>query len=348
MSRTTKSGVLRAEMELAAAPIPVPAKRREREAATASRAGWRAPNISAERTVVAVMAVTLVPVFLHALPAAMAATSRAALLAVAARALAQCGLAMLVWHAALGSRLLARALTPDLGAVDRVRKPIAAFALFLLVAHGALLWTLPASQAVAPYPAVFDGPLFAGYAAMAILMSVWMASRFLRNQLNSRARRVAEAMADVGMLLALLHGVAMSGRTAADMSIFWGCLGTAALAVASARVALAAGLAQSEYVVTRVLDIRPGVRTLVLEPLTERLEPEAGQFLYVRLRRFGEARPLSVAHRSTVTSAVSVTIKAADPFSRALHDMTPGKWVWADGPYLTCGETLPARRLKAV
>jgi predicted ferric reductase len=163
-----------------------------------------------------------------------------------------------------------------------------------------------------------------------------------------RYGQVARVHAVLGVLVILLAGghIWLLGDLGENplVGVAGAALAAVMLAVLLQRWVVRPVLRRGAYVVTAVRPESADTSTVVLAPGERSLstQPEPGQFVWLRLRRFpvAEEHPFTVA-ASTRSGVLELTVRDQGPFSGGLLDLEPGTPVWVDGPH---GAFVPADR----
>ena len=254
-----------------------------------------------------------------------------------ARMMGRCGVVLLMWQFVLGFRRVVRTVTPDLLASNRVHRWLGIGGIVLVVAHPLLLLFASSESAMAFFaPHLRDNAdvvVTLGKVALALLALTWIGSAVFRQRLGFRQWRRLHVVNYV--VLPMVLGHSFNGSSFADPSLrrYWIVLTIGATGLVIARALDAAGVGQPQYRVASIEDVARGTRRLALMPIARGLRPAPGQFVYVQMRRFGEAHPFTSSHFDEASGELSITAKGLGPFSKRLHTLRSGDSLWVSGPF---------------
>jgi predicted ferric reductase len=128
-------------------------------------------------------------------------------------------------------------------------------------------------------------------------------------------------------------------QNAAERTVMWIILITVSAVMINRWVLRPIGSMRNAYLIREVRKESPSVTTLVLTPARRRQRPMAyrpGQFAWIRLDSpFGplQGNPFSIASGEDSPRNLEFTIRSAGDFTAAVGQLTPGRKVYADGPY---------------
>jgi 3-phenylpropionate/trans-cinnamate dioxygenase ferredoxin reductase subunit len=93
------------------------------------------------------------------------------------------------------------------------------------------------------------------------------------------------------------------------------------------------GFGKQAYAVANIEHVAYNTHIVTLRPKQRRLNPVAGQFIYLQLGIAREEHPFSVLGYDKDSGVIRVAFKELGRFTRRSAKLVPGKIVYIDGPY---------------
>ncbi|MGC9455657.1 MAG: ferredoxin reductase family protein [Phycisphaerae bacterium] len=254
------------------------------------------------------------------------------------------GTVLLVWQLLLGFRLISTLFHRDLFWLVKLHERLGAAAIILILLHPVFI---PIYYAVK-----FDRPVFgldfsepfywfvlAGMLAMGLLAFIFVTSVFLRKRLGYGRWFATHLTTYLVLPLVFVHSMPI-GMTLREtpLSWYWILLAVVAGAAILTRVLNLAGWRAYPHEVTNAHKLSEGVTELTMRPQRQPMEPQPGQFVYIRRRKAGSQRPYSVARYEADSGKLSIAARAGRDFSVRLQSVQPTERMYLDGPYGVFGQ----------
>jgi predicted ferric reductase len=249
------------------------------------------------------------------------------------------GTMLVVWQWLLGFRAVAGRIFSDLIWVLNIHKTIGRNALFLIALHPVFITVYYLiKKGTNPlflqggFP--FGGYVALGQAAILLFLAVVVTSVFFRARMPASTWLKVHHFSYPAVILVFIHSLPI-GMTVGETSlgpIWWGLCGLTA-AVVGSRAAFRFGAFTCRHTISSVVRVAPGVIRVTMRPVRRRVNPQPGQFVYVRRGLRGPSRPFTASHHDEATGELSVTIKAIGPATTSFQTMQIGETIYIDGPY---------------
>lgn len=252
---------------------------------------------------------------------------------------ALCGTLLAVWQLLLGFRQLAGRVLNDLIWVLNSHKTIGRWVLYLIALHPVFI-TIYYLIKKGYNPLFLEGDFpFTGYvalgmAAILLFLTVVITSVYFRDKMRWKTWFGVHVTSYLAVSLVFIHSLPI-GMTVGETGLgpVWWALSGVVAAVLVFRCAFRLGAFTFRHEVSEVKQVGPEVAKISLMPAGRRVNPQPGQFVYIRRGIWGSARPFTASHYEESTGELAVTIKAMGPTTKKFHQMKPGDTVYVDGPY---------------
>lgn len=249
------------------------------------------------------------------------------------------GAVVLWWQYVLGIRPILGRVNPDWAWTNERHRNLGIYGFLLiclhpvlmLVAYRADLSVLSGTDLSVP----FRFWVAMGQIAFLLLAVIWVTSAIARGKLGYRTWKYIHFASYPILPLVFVHapniGTLLVGTPA--LQTFWSLLIAGYVLAVGVRVLHGMGVARFPYKIESVDETARDVMRYRLAPLSKRMAPNPGQFVYIQLRRFGEDHPLSVVSADPETGVIEVAAKKVGRFSRKFSTLPAGSLVSLDGPY---------------
>jgi predicted ferric reductase len=250
------------------------------------------------------------------------------------------GAVLIFWQFFLGFRGAIARVIPDLIWVLGVHKKIGTYILVsLIILHPVFitLYYLERHQRTLlsfTIRSTFDIFVLLGILALAVLCVIVVTSIYRTSFKSYSAWYFLHLTSYVLLALVVTHslfiGTTIKGTPLGF--VWWGVL-VALACFCLYRLAVRLGWFVKRHRVTEVQRLTPEVVRITMHPLSSKVNPKTGQFVFVQWGFWGSARPFTVSHYDKITGELSVTVKALGKTTTLLQNIQPGDIVAIDGPY---------------
>ncbi len=249
------------------------------------------------------------------------------------------GTVLLVWQFLLGFRMVSSWLCRDVLWGYMVHRIVGIGGVSLILLHPVFITIY--------YLQMFDWNIWAfrlserfsimvllGVVAYLIMAVVVLTSTLWRAQLSKRIWYRIHLSTYAVPVLIFVHGLAI-GMTlrGSGLKYYWYVLMTIVVGFTAVRIAALFGAWTGRYRVSSVKQVSSDTNEIIMHPEAGALSPGIGQFVYVRCRRCGSARPYTAAHFDSQSKRLGVTVKAFGSGSKRIHSVQPNELMYVDGPY---------------
>jgi predicted ferric reductase len=259
------------------------------------------------------------------------------------KVLAKCGslsgTVLLVWQFLLGYRGVVSRVVVDLIWVVKLHQALGTYGtafillhplfitLYYLRKHSQNLWTLDFSTSFQ----VFVG---LGIVALALLLIITVTSVFLRQKIRYVTWYFTHLASYILLPIVFVHSFAI-GMTVRDTALRFGWIGLTIVAAAFYlyRIVARLGLMDKRYEIVTVDTVSRGTSEITMLPVSKRIYPHIGQFVYFRRSRQGRASPYTVSHHDDDSGEIRVAVKAKGKTSTKDRQVAAGDHAFLDGPY---------------
>jgi predicted ferric reductase len=249
------------------------------------------------------------------------------------------GVMLMFWQLLLGFRGAVSRLFPDLLWVLELHKKIGTYILLLIMLHPIFivffyLDKFDRNLLVLDLSMVFDIFVLVGMISLTLLLLVALSSIKRQYFKNYTTWYTIHLSSYLLLPLVFIHSlpIGMTIRETGLRFIWWGLTGVLAIFLIY-RLAVAFGWFLSRYQVVEATRVGPQVTRITMRPLNSRVEPKAGQFIFLRWGLWNSGRPFTVSHYDVRTGELSVSVKALGKMTTRLQEIQPGELVAIDGPY---------------
>lgn len=250
-----------------------------------------------------------------------------------------CGTILILWQFLLGFRQVFGKIIRDLLWVFRVHQVIGKYVLFIILLHPIFITLYYFEEKginllVPMADSSFYTYVLTGKVAILLFLVIVLTSIFLRNKLGHTLWYTFHISSYIALPLVLVHSIAI-GRTINNTSLgaIWKVLVALTVAFFVFRLLCRLGLLSKEHKVNEVEAVGPGVVKITCSPISSRVEPKLGQFIYFRRGFWGNIRPFTVSHYDNNSGKISVTVKAKGKTTHNLQKIKPSERVYIEGPY---------------
>ncbi|MBD3317624.1 MAG: hypothetical protein GF344_17685 [Chitinivibrionales bacterium] len=250
-----------------------------------------------------------------------------------------CGTVLFAWQFVLGFRGVVSAILTDLVWVVGLHRRLGQWASGLILLHPVFISiyyvrTNRGNPLLPDIQSFFGIAVLLGFVALGLIALLYVTSVKLRARLRTLLWFRLHLSSYAMLALAFVHSLSI-GTTVRGTALRYGWVGlTGAMVLFCVyRVLYRLGVFGARYVVTGVFPTAPRVVEITARPLTKRIVPKLGQFIYFRRSLRGNAQPYTVSYYQEDTGEIGITAKALGKRSGQLQYMKPGRKVGVDGPY---------------
>lgn len=287
---------------------------------------------------IVVMLLSLVPIFL-AIEAQFDFVDQRAVLYLVARQLGLIGTVILFWQFLLGIRGLVSKVIPDLIWVNDLHKKLGKYGFILILFHPVLMTVFYLGSGInligPKFETDFDKFKSVGVLAFTLLVVVWIASAILKSKIRFRPWKRLHFLVYIALPLVIIHGlnIGMTLGTNQMLKNYWFFLSVILTIAIVYRLLLNIGIFKSKYEIVEMRKLTPDTTQIVMKPVSKRLDPLPGQFIYIQNDHFGETHPFTVSHFEDESGLLSITPKSVGMFTTDMQKLEVGKIVYLDGPF---------------
>ena len=261
---------------------------------------------------------------------------------VLAKAGSLCGTVLIVWQFVLGYRALAGKVMVDLIWVVNLHKAIGKYILFLIILHPVFITVYYIIKEGGNPLALEKGPRFdmyvvPGMIALLLFIFVVITSMWVRRRLTYQAWYGMHLSTYLALPLVFIHSIPI-GQTlqGTGLGVLWLILLGLVVGMYFYRIACrlgVVGMGVRKHAVVRIEEVGQDVTEITARPQKRRVEPEIGQFVYLRRGFTGVARPFTVSKYDAQTGDLAMTVKAQGMGTTDMQFARQGEVVFIDGPY---------------
>ncbi len=248
------------------------------------------------------------------------------------------GTIILFWQIILGLRIISSKFSKDIVWFNSLHKSLGKYGVVFILAHPFLkAFTYYGGFKYVFLPVAGD-PVFLqvgfGRLALFLLVVVWFTSVFLRKKLGFRLWKYIHYFSYVIMILVLLHAPVIGTYLSIYpfLKFYWYALSFAVVLIIIYRLLVFWGYKSVRYKLVKKEQIG-GSNIYTFESLGKNILPAAGQFCYIKLKRFGEEHPFTVMEARPENKQLIFGIKTEGKFTNMLKELELGSIVMVEGPY---------------
>jgi len=250
-----------------------------------------------------------------------------------------CGSVLLAWQFILGFRAIAGKLICDLIWVLKSHKTIGKYVLVLITTHPIFITIYYLKKkAINPLMLQGDWPFKAyvllGELAFLLLILIVLTSIFCRSRMSLSTWFGIHLTSYIVLSLIFVHSLPI-GMTLNQTPLYngWVLLAILLAVLFVFRLLYRLELFSAKYLVHSVEKVGPAVVKITASPVSAKIKPHLGQFIFFRWGLLKPSRPFTVSHYNPQTHDLSITVKASGKITTLLQSIKPGEKVYIDGPY---------------
>lgn len=250
------------------------------------------------------------------------------------------GISLLIWQLILGTRAISGLFFDNLTDKIQLHKFLGKYGVLLIFLHPLLilmqyrekLWYLFTPNLSSEY----ERHVTFGRIAFGGLLIVWISSALLRSKIAYRPWKLLHYLSYPILVLALLH-VPEIGSSYKEklVSFYWFIFVGVTILCFILRARHLFSFGKVRYIIAGKNELVNGVWVLRLNPESQALDIQNGQYIYVQPRLYHEEHPFTVLDHSRKTGEIVIAFKVFGAFSKKLSKLNIGSAVYIDGPYGT-------------
>ncbi len=180
----------------------------------------------------------------------------------------------------------------------------------------------------------YDVQVIYGEIVFILFFVIWISSYLSRKNLSFRFWKLVHYLTYIVLPLTFIHanqiGTLLQSSFIRDYIIF---MMIVFVLIVIWRALEFIGVMSAKYTIKSIEYVGKDVIQLGLSPIGDYIEPNKGQFIDLKLRRFGEIHPFSVFYFDEESKDIYLAIKKAGSFTSRLDNMKIGDRVFVKGPY---------------
>lgn len=250
------------------------------------------------------------------------------------------GSVFILWQFVLGVRNVSGYFTKDYIALMNLHKFLGTYGLFFIFFHPLLETVAYTENLLFVFVPDFSTEtaiyLSLGRVAFLLLLLAWFTSVFLRkNWISYRVWHNLHYLNYLLVPLIFLH----AGKTGtflslwAPLKIYWLILMSSFIFVLIFRISRFLNIGSVRYRLKDKQTKASGITTYTLIPISRKITPSPGQFVYIRPGFFSESHPFSAMSYNAKSGELEFGIKTVGYFTKQLEVIKKGQTVYLDGPY---------------
>ncbi|MCF7956209.1 MAG: ferric reductase-like transmembrane domain-containing protein, partial [Phycisphaerae bacterium] len=250
-----------------------------------------------------------------------------------------CGSILLGWQYLLSFRAITGKFLCDLIWVLKLHKTIGKYVLVLITLHPIFITIYYLGKKnINPLLLQGDWPfqvyVLLGELAFLLMILIVITSIFFRARISMSTWFGIHLTSYIALPLIFVHSLPI-GMTLNETALynFWVLLAILLALLFIFRLLYRLELFSTKYLVKSVEVVGPAVTKITASPVSAKIKPHPGQFIYFRWGLLRPARPFTVSHYNSQTHELSITVKASGKITTLLQSIKPGEKVYIDGPY---------------
>jgi predicted ferric reductase len=249
------------------------------------------------------------------------------------------GILGIFWSIILGSKPLTKWLGLDYQKVNKIHKFLGKYGIFFVLIHpflGALVYLENFSWIFKlNFSSPVEGVVSMGRVALLLYLIIWVSSVILRSKLKYRPWIRIHYLSYPLFLSSLLHipGLGYFWNDFVIVKVLWSIVLALYIVYLGYIGLLFAGFFKKKYRLSSIQIFGKGSKIAILDcvAIGKSLNSIPGQYVYLSLKPFGEAKPFSILWNEG--EKIKLGIKLEGEFTQLIHEQKTGKIIRLYGPF---------------
>jgi predicted ferric reductase len=174
-----------------------------------------------------------------------------------------------------------------------------------------------------------------GRFALYLLVAIWISSSVLRGKIAYRPWSYIHLVSYPLVAFVWIHAWQIGSvlNEFVWMQFYWGIAGIVFASIVMLRILQLFNFGYKKYELTAINHLPNNVTEIEVTPVNDFFVPKIGQFMYIKLKLFGESHPFTAMMFDEKTGKIVFGIKSMGKFSKSIEQLQVGVEVLLDGPY---------------
>lgn len=250
------------------------------------------------------------------------------------------GAVFMMWEFLLGTRFIARKISPDVMGLNGFHKNIGIYGMLFVFIHPFIqMYVYAEDLAFVLIPGSlntnFDQHVAFGRMAFYSVLLIWVTSAILRKKIAFRPWKYIHYIAYAALGLVFIHALDFGSTVKNNdvMRVVWIVLFIAYILFVLFRLWQMSGFGKKKYSVVSHKKFDGEIHVFRLKAKGKHIVPKVGQYCYIQMKRFGESHPFSVVEYDEKSHELVFGIRESGRYTRKMKQIVEGDTLFLDGAY---------------